>query len=64
MKQAELGIQANPQYLGVERVATEVPFRISGQSAFKQGKQPSAYVQNFLKSNLKQQSLNDSLDKL
>ena len=44
MKQVELGIQANPQYLGVERVATEVPFRVSGQSAFKQGKQPSVYV--------------------
>jgi hypothetical protein len=53
MKQAELGIQANPLYLGGEKVATEVPFRISGQSAFKQGKQPSAYVQTFLKSNLK-----------
>lgn len=30
MKQAEIGIQANPQYLGAERVATELPFRVSG----------------------------------
>jgi hypothetical protein len=50
--------------LGAEKPTNEVPFRISGQSAFKQGKQPSAYMQNFLKSNFKQQSLNDSLDKL
>lgn len=44
--------------------AEEMPFRTSGQSQFKQPVQPSPYVQAFMKSTFKHQSLNDSLDKL
>lgn len=31
-----MGLQANPQHYGIERAAIELPFRVSGQSAFKQ----------------------------
>lgn len=43
--------------------AEELQFRISGQSNMKPVS-PSPYVQAFMKSTFKHQSLNDSLDKL